>query len=104
MLSAERARRDADPGQRVLLLPGALDVERIVARDLDSGTAARGVRFLGELIVQVAEAIPAGQRAAVALHFIRRHDQPCRVATCTDARIWLAESDSGTESVPLASA
>lgn len=104
MLSAGEACRDAERRQPLLLLTGALDVERIVTRDLDADTAARGVNFLGERIVQVSRTIPPGRRAAVALHFLLRHTRRCQASSCLDARVWLADVTDVAESIPLASA
>jgi hypothetical protein len=105
MREAGLARRDNETGG-TLVVPGTLGVERITVRDLDEGTVAQGVRFLGSLVVQVSDRIPHGARMGAARHFVEYHRDWCTTADCQSARDWLgAESIRGPACAPpLASA
>jgi hypothetical protein len=58
----------------------------VVVRVLPRGTAAQMVRLYGRLVIQVSDAIPAGDVAGIAEHCYSYHRYWCQAGTCTVAR------------------
>lgn len=81
---------------------GGFDTRRVQVVDLPPGVAALSVVHADDYLILIAVRIPHGQAAQLARHVAAQHlpvlrdagwdSLACSVATCAEARRWLAHS------------